>query len=262
MRYLGLALTGVLLAGAVGQGQQPVQQPPAGQNPAPNRLDALLLQWEQSMRNVQMLVADVTRTTVDKVFSSTDVMEGTARYMKPNLAALHLVKKNRPEVFERFVCSGNHLYEFNQQNKEVRVHELPPPKAGQVAEDNFLSFLFGMKAEEAKRRYELKLENQDQHWVYIRIYPRDPKDQADFIEAQMVLSAATFLPRRLWFQQPNKKTEVIWDIPRIDPNARVDRNEFGMPQLPQGWTFKRVPRLDGAPAANQPPPRIVRPNGQ
>ena len=43
-----------------------------------------------------------------------------------------------------------------------------------MANDNFLSFLFGMRAAEAKRRYDLKLEREDQHYYYIMVLPRLP----------------------------------------------------------------------------------------
>jgi TIGR03009 family protein len=128
-----------------------------------------------------------------------------------------------------------------------------------VADNNFLSFLFGMKAEEAKRRYELSLAKEDQHWIYIDILPRDPADKADFQKARLVLSATTFLPRQLWFVQPNKN-EVTWDIPRVDTSAGVNRNDFAVPAQPQGWNVVRVPRADlQAPGKNDPPPRVVRP---
>src|SRR5262249_18421468 len=160
---------------------------------------------------------------------------------------------------ERFICSGNFLYQFVPEGKEIRVYELNQTKSGQVGEDNFLSFLFGMKAEEAKRRYDLRLEKQDQHWIYIRVYPRFDQDKVDFQEAQVVLGGESFLPRRLWFLEPNGN-EVTWDIPRIDPKAPVNRADFGAPAVPPGWELKRVPRNpQNATRPNEPPPRVVRP---
>src|SRR5262249_37453647 len=153
--------------------------PPVTLDPAHNRLDALLLRWEKEMTSVQTLAAQCVRTDVDKTFQTTTVFEGTARYMKPNLALLYMEKKGNPQVFEKFICSGNVLYEFVPPQKLIRVHELPQPKAGQQAiEDNFLTFLFGLKPEEAKRRYELKLKKEDQWYIYIEILPKLPGDKA------------------------------------------------------------------------------------
>ena len=105
-----------------------------------------------------------------------------------------------------------------------------------------------MKAEEAKRRYDLTLVKQDQYYTYIAIKPRFDADKADFQQARLVLNKDSFLPRQLWFEQPNGN-EVTWDIPKIQSNATLDRKEFGVPQTPPGWTFVRQP----------PAPRVVRP---
>ncbi|MBY0522507.1 MAG: TIGR03009 domain-containing protein [Gemmataceae bacterium] len=275
MRSFKLALTGLLLAPAV-YAQQPIPpiqsppaaaqppanaQPPAAQPPAANnpaRLDQLLNRWEQEMKNIQTLTADLNRTMLDKTYQGTDVFTGTAKYMKPNLAMLELQKKSNAQVFEKYICSGTFLYEWVPGNKVIRAHELPPPKAGQVGDDNFLSFLFGMKAEEAKRRYDLKLVKEDQWYVYIEVLPRFPADKVDFQKARLVLNQSNFLPRQVWFEQPNGN-EITWDIPKIQSGTQIKREDFAPPAtLPQGWNIIRVPRADAAAPAGQ-PPRIVRP---
>lgn len=265
MRFPSLALAGAFLVASALQAQQP-QQPAASTIDPRNRLDHVLLQWEQKMKSLQSLAAACTRTTLDKTYQTKEIFEGTAKYMRPNLAMLDMRKQHKPDVYEKYICTGTYLYEFVPQSKTLRVHELPPAKPGQVADDNFLSFLFGMRAEEAKSRYDLQLRQDDPHWVYIDILPRTPADKADFQRAQLVLTQNTFLPRRLWFEQPNGN-EVTWEIPRAEPNApSVTRNDFAQPQLPAGWTPTRVPRptVDAAPRSaarpNEVPPRVVRPN--
>jgi TIGR03009 family protein len=265
MRYYGLTLAGVLACAPVYAQQSAPQpnQPSAAPafDPARNPLDAMLQQWEWKLQGVQTLEATCTRTTVDKTFKTTEVFEGTAKYMKPNLALLDMHKKNQPEVFEKYVSTGTFLYEFRPQSKTIYVHELPPAKPGQVADDNFLSFLFGIKAEEAKRRYELKVEpgkEQDPHYHYILIWPKLPADKADFQRARLVLLKQTFLPRELWFEQPNGN-EIKWDIPRIESDGRtVSRNDFNQPATPQGWKVERAPKANAATPTNV-PPRLARP---
>lgn len=257
MRGFCLTLAGVcMLAGNLTAQQT---QPAAGAlDPQRNRLDALLVRWEQEMKNTQTLLCNCSRTTLDKTFQVTEIYEGSAKYMKPNLAMLEMKKKDKPEVFEKYICSGTYLYEYALQNKEVRAHELPPTKPGQEFEDNVLSFLFGLKAEEAKRRYELKLAKEDQWYVYIEIQPKAAADKADFQRARVVLNNKTFLPRELWFEQPNGN-EVKWDIPEIKSNPNLSRNDFTNPQIPPGWELKRVPRSTTGGAQGNVPPRVVRP---
>lgn len=259
-----MSLAGVLLLGSVLHAQQPAAPPAAGIDPR-NPLDAHLLRWEQEMKKVETLAAQCTRTRIDKTFGSTDIYEGTARFLKPNMAMLEMQKKGKPEVFEKYICTGTFLYEYVPANKIIRVHELPPPKSGQVSDESFLSFLFGMKAEECKRRYDLKMAKEDQWYVYMDILPRFAPDKADFQRARLVLNKATYLPRELWFEQPNGD-EVTWDIPKSLPGAQVNRTEFTAPNVPQGWNLQRVPRptepAPNAPAPNNPnvPPRVIRQN--
>lgn len=270
MRYFWMTVAGTLLAGTGGVAQQPPQQqvplqrqapatPPAAAplDPAHNKLDALLLRWEQEMTKVQTIIAHCTRTSVDKTFGVAEVYEGTAKYMKPNLAMLEMQKRGKPQVFEKYICTGTYLYEYVPQDKVIRVHELPPHKPGQVADDNFLSFLFGMRAEEAKRRYELKLVKEDQWYFYIEILPRFPADKADFQKARLVLTSKTFLPRELWFEQPNGN-EVKWDMPKVENGAELRRTDFTSPTTPPGWSLVRVPRTNDA-SKSTVPPRVVRP---
>ena len=100
---------------------------------------------------------------------------------------------------------------FSPPNKVIRIHELPPRAPGQPAMDNsFLSFLSGMDASEAKRRYELKLVDNpaDKWWHYLSVKPRLAADQAEFQEARVVLHsqaqpAFALLPKQMTLIQPN-----------------------------------------------------------
>lgn len=254
MRKWNWTLAGVLACAGPLHAQAPAG--PAATAPAAN-LDTHLNQWEQKMKSVESLVGPCARTEVDKTFQTTKVYEGTARFLKPNMAILDLRNKQKPELFEKYICTGTYLYEYAPTNKVIRVHELPQTKPGQ-ADDNFLSFLFGMKAEDAKKRYDLKMSKEDQFYVYVDIVPKLPADKADFARAQLVLTKGTYLPRRLWFEQPNGN-EVTWDLPKTEQNARVDRTEFVAPQPPPGWTMERMTKpTEGKPAPV--PPKVYRPN--
>ena len=81
----------------------------------------------------------------------------------------------------------------------------------------------------------------------------------DFQRAQLVLSAKNFLPRRLWFEQPNGN-EITWDLPRVDNGAPINRTEFTSPAVPTGWSMVRVPRpAEGAAPTKNVAPTMYRP---
>jgi len=234
--------------------------PPAG---APNatsaKLDAIMLKWEQEMVKIQTLAANLNRTDKDKSFGNTTKFSGSAQYMKVgsgaavrNLAALELKEDGKADYAEKFVCTGTYLYAFQPKQKEIKAYELPKPKPGQVADDSFLGFLFGMKADEAKRRYALSLAKEDNWYVYVDIVPRTREDKAEFARARLVLNKDSFMPRQLWFEHLNGN-EVTWDIPQLRSGVDLDRRLFDQPKLPPGWKFQTITAQT---------PRVIRSSGE
>ncbi len=229
-------------AGAAGQGGVPGQPGPAGPGVNP-RLDLYLNNWEQAMTKINSLEARLKLIEVDKVFGNKSTSLGIAKYTKVgaqgaqnSLALLELVKEQKPtELDKKYICTGTYLYEILPATKQIKAHEMPKPKPGQVGDDNFLLFLFGMKAQEIKRRYNITLSREDDHYGYFDILPINASDRADFQKAQLVLGRQNALPRRVWFVRPNGD-ETLWDLEKIDTNANVAPAEFQAPQLPQGWT--------------------------
>jgi TIGR03009 family protein len=267
MRYAAFVLAGVL-AGATAvraqnQYQQPYTPPPAqavpALDPAHNRLDALLLRWEQELNKIQNLEAQVVRTDKDRTFGQVVVLKGVAKYKKPNLGLLQLVKVGgKPEEFEKFICTGTYLFQYSPATKIIWVHELPRPKPGQVADANFMALIFGMRAADAKARYNLQLTKEDENWIYIQVTPTRAEDKADFQRAQLVLNAKTFLPRRLWFEGVNQN-EQTWDLPAVNTNAQIDAREFAAPEAPPGWRKEMARQPNAAAPGGDLRPRVVRP---
>jgi TIGR03009 family protein len=258
-----LLVAGLFLIGGSGLGQAPQQQPPASTpalDPQNNRLDAMLLEWEARMKGIESLKAKIVLQTEDKAFRTRDTFEGIAKYKKPNLAILDLSMQNRPDKIEKLICTGTFVYRYAPESREIRVYDLTP-KAGQVSEDNFLSFLFEIKAAEAKRRYEVSFFNEtDKNYFILKILPRYAADKAEFQVAYLALSRTTLLPRTLIMDDP-KGNRTQWDIPIIESGANLDRREFTAPALPSGWTFRRMPREANAQSARPEdlPPRVARP---
>ncbi len=251
MRPFGLALAALMLASLPARAQQ--AQAPAAPPAAPpaedKALDTHLQNWERAMKDVTTLAAQLTRTDKDRTFETLTKLAGEAYYMKVgsgptalNLALLEMRLDGKKDIKEKFICTGAYLYQFMPDQKEIRVYELPKPKPGQVAEDNLLSLLFGMKAEDAKRRYNLKLSKEDQFYIYVDISPRFAADRADFQRARLVLNKTNFLPRQLWFEHANGN-EVMWDMPNVRTDVKMDRRAFDAPtKPPEGWKLVPVSR--------------------
>jgi TIGR03009 family protein len=260
MRNFCPALLGLLVCVAVAVAQQPAAQPQAPR-PAADRaklLDQHLQAWEDAMKKVATLQMDgISRTDKDNQLKYVSKMVGAAKYMKPNLAMLMLVREDKREIFEKWICTDAAIYQYAPQEKAIVIHQLPAKKGPQVSDENFLSFMFGMKAEDAKKRFNLQItkdKENDPYYVYIDIQPREDRDKVDFEVARLVLNKDTYLPRQLWFRHPNKD-ETTWDIPQAKSGVQLDRREFQAPKAPDGWKMVQgVKQTDGAQNA----PRIIR----
>ncbi|HEY7424437.1 MAG TPA: TIGR03009 domain-containing protein [Gemmataceae bacterium] len=258
MRPFGLVLTALLLARLPARAQQTPAAPPAAPPAQDKVLDEHLRKWERAMKDVTSLGAQILRTDKDVTWDQVQTLSGEAYYLKSgtgptalNLALLELrATEGKKEMREKFICTGTFIYQFLPDRKEIRYYELPKPKSGQVAEDNLLSLLFGMKADEAKSRYNLKLTKEDQHYVYVEIAPRNAADKSDFQRARMVLNKTNYLPRQLWFEHANGN-EVTWNIPNLQTNMKLERRYFDAPKEPPGWKMVA--------GETRPQPHTVRP---
>lgn len=260
MRHYSFALLGLLAFGGA-FAQQAAPQPTAG---TPEQLNAHLAKWETEMSAVKSISAECSRTDVNRVRNSNTQLSGVVKCLKVDagggkvdkLALLHLIPKDNPEAFEKFVCTGELLYQFSPREKTIYVHKLP----GQVSDDNFLGFLFQMKAEAMKKRYDLTLVfpkgSEDPNYVYIDIKPRLEADKADFQRARLVLFKASYLPAQLWFEEPNGNYHT-WELKNVKANdPAVKPAEFVAPEKPKGWEIKEVKRTE-----TESRPRVIRPSG-
>jgi TIGR03009 family protein len=243
LSLISLFAVGLLWVPAAAQQPFPQAQPPAppALDPAKNPLDWVLVEWEKSMTKVDSLAVECNRVTVDKVLQKKEEYQGVAKYLKTkfgSLGSLELHSKQRPGIFEKLICSGTYLYQYVPQEKVINAYSMPKPQNGQVADDNLLSLLFGMKATQAKQRYEFSQPTGDKHYIYVEIRPKFDADKTDFSRARLVLIKESFLPRQLWFEEPNGN-EITWDFPRVS-TEKLDTREFAQPAVPDGWRMNAV----------------------
>lgn len=246
---------------ATGAGLYAQNTPTPKTQPASDaKLDGYLKKWEEKMREVKTLYAQLGRVDKDKVLGSTTKYAGFAQYLRSgeglaalNLAVLELKQDGKKETAEKIVCTGTYVYVFAPAQKEIRAYELP--KGGKT-DGGFMDLLFGMKADDAKQRYNLTLVKEDQWYVYVDVAPKDAKDKADFARARLVLNKETYLPRQLWFEHSNGN-EVTWDVPKVQTPVKLERRDFDAPKTPDGW--KLVPMTDKKATVQ---PRVIRPSSE
>ena len=273
MRTAWMTVVGCLLIGGAVLAQQPVLQPPQqppAQDPNQKLLDGALEDWEKAMSQVLSFEMILKKTVKDKVFGGAPlVLEGRAYYLKGGAnqlsrASLELTKAGQPlEVVEKYICTGNYLYQYAPANKKVLVHPMPAPKAGagQVSDENFAMFMFGMKSADAKSRYHMVYDmpagKPDPYYHYIKVQPRFKQDLEEFTIARLAILKSSNLPAQLWMLLPNNN-ETTFDFAKITPNVNVPPTYFAVPQLPKDWQMQQMqPR----PAQQPQPPSTVRSTG-
>ena len=241
MRVLAIAMFGLLVAALAvsAQGVAPVA-------PKEN-LDTALRGWEKAMTDLKSFVCVVQRKTLDKALGARDEHKGYAMFLAPTTkdggsrARLELGKISNPKIFEKYICTGTYLYEYAPVNQTVRIHDMPQTKQQGVHQESFLSFLFGMGAEQAKARYQMELvypKTPDSNYHYIQIVPKQAQDKSDFSFARLSLYRANHLPAQIWYLQPNKN-EIEWNFTEVQTNVQIPLKYFE-PDQPAGWRTERV----------------------
>ena len=258
MRPVGFTLAALLaapVAWAQVPGVQPVPGAPVAQPgaAAPDaKLDPHLKGWEQKMGGLTNFRSDLALTKKESTFQQAREYTGSVLCMKPSFARLRIettakALPGKPVDFEAFICNGAFVYMYNGLQQEVTEYKLPPNVGAAGGDNLMLDIVSGIKADDAKRRFDIKLFNEDANYVYLDIKPVQQKDQQEFTHVRFALfgprTQFAYLPAQVWLQKPNGDTE-LWKFsnPQINvPN--VDQKVFDYVPVP-GWPLKKA----------QPPP--------
>jgi len=249
MRPLDFTLAAILMGfgGTVVHAQQTGGGPlPPGQPvlpapvPAAPSLDDHLFSWERTMAGIKNLRVDITRTAVDSVFKKEKKFTGSLLLMKPTYAILRLDFAGDPtrQDYEAYLCDGKSLFQYKGIEKTITEFKLPNPATNPNAgTDNFmLDFLSGMKARDAKDRYELTLIKEDANYVYLSIVPKLGRDKQEFKMISMALfgprTQYAYLPCKAIKLDPNENTET-WDFTKPQTNIPgIDESNFRYQKIP------------------------------
>jgi outer membrane lipoprotein-sorting protein len=234
--------------------KQPRPEPPPP-DPNPKRLDEVLRRWHQAAEDIETALVHLTRTDENTVFKITTVSPVVLKYQKPDRVSYLETRKNpdKSEEVIRVLWTGSHLYLYRAEEKAVVKWEWSPTAAfvlGFVSPGPTWTLLRGMKPEEARKRFGVKLAKEDQWYSYLDFVPLLDSDKADFTRVRLVLNKETFLPRQLWHELPNGNT-TTWDVTKIETDVALAKEDF-RPEVPPGWKLERQPPLNTDPRSVRP----------
>jgi TIGR03009 family protein len=265
---------------------RPAAQPLVVEDVSPE-LEKILRNWELTTSKFNRMTGEFTRIKYEHTFEVESRAEGRFAYEAPDKGNYELRglepgkdKDGRPEQSqklgsdgktpyrlkadspERWVCTGKEVIKINEKEKTYEKLTIPPESQGENIMDGPLPFLFGMKADQAKRRYKLSLNKSSTKTdIWLDVVPRLAKDSANWTKARVIIDAATFRPKAVKLVDPTgaesvhvfKNVEVnpkrfFWEGDPFKPNLR--NLQLVLTEKPAAQALDENP-ID--PAATKPP---------
>jgi TIGR03009 family protein len=218
------------------------QQAPvaAGQAPfgplapaAQQQLDQVLENWQNQSQGTKTLDVNFLRFHYDAAAAPSGVpatkAEGIIKYAAPDRGLIKVEQivffagevagnpsfKAVPDRFgEHWVCNGKQLIEFDRNQKECRIQDLPPGMQGKNIISSPLPFVFNLDADQLKQRYWVRqTQAPNPNVILLEVWPKRGEDRAQYKMVQVALEAGTYLPKALVMYAPNfdAKLAPVWD---------------------------------------------------
>ncbi|MBS0267206.1 MAG: hypothetical protein JSS02_35100, partial [Planctomycetes bacterium] len=224
-----------------GKGEKP--QRPAPQElriePVPPELEEVLQEWESKTAQFKKLVGEFTVFKYDLTFETEKRGQGKFAYEAPDKGnyertglelekGLKSKKKNKDgEPFtlqsltpERWVCNGKEIVQINEIEKTFWRLAIPPEAQGQNIIEGPLPFLFGMKAQQAKMRYRMKLVERTADEITLQVIPLRKSDASNWEKAVVMIDAKRFVPKAVkLFDPTNNETVHLFRNVEINPKS-------------------------------------------
>ncbi len=213
--------------------------------PVSPEMKEILDEWEQKSARIKSLHGKHTRYVYNHVFELEKRAEGKFYVETPDKGRIDLVglppekkevsKKRGPETGkpyrieadrgEMWICNGEEIVMVNGDEKTYEVAPLPKELRGTNIIDGPLPFLFGMKATDAEKRYQLSLLGQNDKSLTIQIVPRRQSDMDSYKVAEIRLDKKTYLPLAVrMIDQSGLETVYVFEI--LDVNNTSLRSKL------------------------------------
>jgi hypothetical protein len=248
------AATIILAAGPIAIGRD-ADEPP--------RIDRVLARWEALASARKTIDVRFTREDHSRVWNDRTEYDGRLILKDAETAAVDLMKRGDPPVLvERLVWTGSELRYFDAKRKQIwffaRPRDIPPKLPDSIG----LPFLFGRKAAELKRDYDIRLMKEDEKSYLIRFDAKDvvasPSPLKGDLFARMAWSMPTFhavhveldketlLPRQVLLVDPNGKDTQTYRVTAIRLDEPV-REDIFQARAVKGWKVVENPAPAGSP---------------
>jgi hypothetical protein len=109
-----------------------------------------------------------------------------------------------------------------------------------------LPFLFDLKAQEVKNRYDVVLWSEDKKGYLVKVLPKYPEEQERYSIALIYLDRNFLLPTQIRLIMPDRKSTQDFHLSHIEPNKTpVNPQFFEVVNPKKPWKVIRNPGGDG-----------------
>ena len=204
----------------------------------------ILDDWERHSSQIKSLHGKHTRFVYNKVFEIEKRSNGVWYLETPDKGRIDLVgkppKKNEVSIKigqysgkpyriesdrqEMWICDGEEIVIANGDEKTYEIAPVPEHLRGTNIVNGPLPFLFGMKAADAQKRFELELLNNGKTSAKIRIVPRLDSDKVNYEMAEIILDKTSYLPIAVKLLAGSLETVYSFEI--LEVNNRSLKAKF------------------------------------
>lgn len=243
---------------AAGRGPERVVQ--AEPEKLPPALETILRDWETKSSQIKFLHGSHTRTVYNLVFQEERVAKGKFFLQTPDKGRIDLVgekpkagvKSARiglngepfhivPDRSEKWICTGDEIVMVDDEQKTYQPIPLPEEAKGTNIINTPLPFLFGMKADDAKRRFHFELNKETKENAVLIIHPKMEADLQNYKKAFVILDKSTYLPTAVKLIDPTANLETVYKFEAVKINDNGIRAKIGEVL---GWRDKDIFRPD------------------
>jgi len=195
--------------------ERPAVQPLQVAKPDPE-LDKVLRDWEKKTSLFHKIVGEFEVIKYEPTFQVEKRAAGKFAHEAPDKGSYEKKEvviapgqqpgkkgfKLQSDDPERWVCTGKEVIKINDKDKTYEKMPIPPAAQGENIIEGPLPFLFGMKADRAKKRYKLKLLKKNEAEIWLEVIPKTAQDSSNWDKAVVIIDAKEFVPTAVRLYDP------------------------------------------------------------
>lgn len=200
------------------------------------KLAEFLTQWEARSSKIKSIHGKQQRSEFNHVFEVEKRSEGDFFLQTPDKGRIDMGKvkiaegavsprKNQngePYKLETdqsvcWICTGDEILVLQEDEKTYQSEMIPEEQRGTNIVHSPLPFLFGMKAEEAKTRYDMVLRRNSTGSATIEVMPKMEKDRQNYQVAWVTIDKKTYLPLQVRMRDQSN-LDIVYTFSNVEVN--------------------------------------------